>query len=83
MTREVADTLRRASTGTETLSVLYAVLAGYGITGDEAVDAARFVGSTFHGFVGLELGGGYELPYPVDHSFERLVTATSRALAGW
>lgn len=67
----------------EILSVLYAVFAGYGITGDDAVDAARLVRSTLHGFVSLELGGGFEMARSVDRSFERLVAATDQALTGW
>jgi hypothetical protein len=59
------------------------VFAGYGITSSSAVDAARFVRSTLHGFVSIELGGGFELPRSVEHSFKRLIAATDRALATW
>ncbi len=67
----------------EILSVVYAVLAGYGITGNDAVDAARFVRSALHGFASLEIGGGFEMARSVDRSFDRLVTATDKALTGW
>ncbi len=68
----------------EVLSVLLEVLAGYGIAGeDDAVDAARFVRSTLHGFVGLEIGGGFAMARPVDRSFDRLVTALDAALRAW
>ena len=67
----------------EILSVLNDVFAGYAITGKGAIDAARFVRSTLHGFVSLELGGGFELPRSVDRSFQRLIAATDQALAGW
>ena len=46
----------------EILSILDDVFTGYGITGADAVDAARFVRSVLHGFVSLELGGGFGLP---------------------
>jgi AcrR family transcriptional regulator len=69
--------------GNEILSVLYDVLAGYGIKGNDAVDAARYVRSALHGFVSLELGGGFKMPRSVDHSFRRLVAATDQALASW
>jgi AcrR family transcriptional regulator len=75
------DDLEAAAT--EILSVLNDVFAGYGITGDVAIDAARFVRSTLHGFVSLELGGGFGMPRSVDHSFQRLVAATDQALAAW
>ncbi len=67
----------------EILSILDDVFAGYGITGADAVDAARFVRSVLHGFVSLELGGGFGLPQAADTSFRRLVHATSRALSEW
>lgn len=67
----------------DVLSVLYAVFAGYDITGEDAVDAARFVRSVLHGFVSLELGGGFEMPQSVERSFERLVTAADQALTNW
>lgn len=67
----------------EILSIFDDVFAGYGITGSDAVDAARFVRSALHGFVSLELGGGFGLPHPADTSFHRLVAATNRALNDW
>lgn len=75
------DDLEAAAT--EILSILDDVFAGYGITGDGAIDAARFLRSTLHGFVSLELGGGFKMPRSVEHSFQRLVAATDQALAGW
>lgn len=72
-----------AAAAADIVSVLYAVFAGYGITGTAAVDAARFVRSALHGFVTLELSGGFGMPRSVDASFDRLVTATDRALTGW
>lgn len=67
----------------EILSVLFDVFAGYAITGVDAIDAARFVRSTLHGFVSLELGGGFEMSQPVAESFARLIDATDRALTSW
>jgi AcrR family transcriptional regulator len=85
------DYLQRVEPGDEALSaatervlgVLYAVFAGYGVTGDDAVDAARFARSALHGFVSLELAGGFAMPRSVDRSFERLIAAVDRALQGW
>ena len=67
----------------EILSILDDVFTGYGITGADAVDAARFVRSVLHGFVSLELGGGFGLPQSADASFRRLVHATNSALGAW
>ena len=67
----------------EILSVFDDVFAGYGITGADAIDAARFLRSTLHGFVSLELGGGFGIPQSIDASFARLVSASNRALQAW
>ena len=67
----------------EILSILDDVFTGYNICGADAVDAARFVRSVLHGFVSLELGGGFGLPQSADASFRRLVDATNRALSDW
>lgn len=67
----------------EILDILYDVFAGYGIAGENAVDAARVVRSSLHGFVSLEVGGGFAMPQSVDRSFERLVDALDHALATW
>lgn len=59
------------------------VLAGYGLSGDDAIDAARALRAALHGFVTLEAGGGFGLPVDVDRSFDRLVRGLESALAGW
>jgi AcrR family transcriptional regulator len=65
------------------LAVIDAVLAGYGLHDDDAVDAARFLRSALHGFVALETTGGFRLPNDLDHSFRRLVDSLVAALAAW
>jgi AcrR family transcriptional regulator len=65
------------------LRVVYAVLGGYGLDGDDAVDAARTLRAALHGFVVLEASGGFGLPRDVDRSFDRLVTALDTALTDW
>ena len=67
----------------EILSIFDDVFAGYGIRGTDAVDAARFVRSTLHGFVSLELGGGFGMAQSVETSFHRLVAAINLALRDW
>ena len=56
------------------------VLAGYGLVGDDAIDAARMLRSSLHGFSVLEAAGGFGLPRDVDRSFERLVLGLDNAL---
>ncbi|WP_420037741.1 WHG domain-containing protein [Streptomyces sp. cg28] len=68
---------------TRAVQVLAAVMGGYGLTGDDAIDAIRSFRASLHGFVSLESGGAFALPTSVDRSFDRLVHAIEVALAGW
>lgn len=67
------------------VGVLADVLAGYDLTGDDAVDAIRFVRAALHGFVSLEApsAGAFALPVDVDRSFDRLVHAVVTSLNNW
>lgn len=65
------------------LRVVLTVLAGYGLHGDDAIDAARALRAALHGFVTLEAAGGFGLPRDVDRSFDRLVDALDAALTAW
>lgn len=65
------------------LHVVFAVLGGYGLGGDDLVDATRAVRSALHGFVALEAAGGFGMPHDVDRSFDRLVRGLDATLRGW
>lgn len=67
----------------EAVGVLYAVLDGYGLSNDDAVDAARFFRSALHGFVSLETGGAFRLPVDLERSFDKAVDAVIAALEAW
>jgi AcrR family transcriptional regulator len=67
----------------DAVGVFLAVLAGYGITGPEAIDAIRALRAAMHGFVALEAAGGFGLPQSVDTSYQRLVDALDSALTVW
>ena len=58
---------------TEVVGVARAVLAGYGLGGDDALHAVRALRSVLHGFVALEALGGFGLPLDLDESFRRLL----------
>jgi AcrR family transcriptional regulator len=81
--RAAGDSGEHADAAADVLDVLLQVLAGYDLAGDDAVDAARFLRSTVHGFVSLESAGGFGLPRAADRSFEKSVEAVDRALQGW
>ncbi len=60
-----------------------AVLGGYDLTGEDAVDALRALRAALHGFVTLEGLGGFGLPVDVDRSFDRMVAAVIGSIARW
>jgi hypothetical protein len=65
------------------VGVVFSVLAGYELAGDDAVDATRFLRSALHGFVSLETNGAFELPVDLERSFTRLVESVVAALSTW
>ncbi|MEU8299435.1 TetR-like C-terminal domain-containing protein [Micromonospora sp. NPDC048909] len=69
--------------GERAVGAIYAVLRGYGLTGDEAVDATRMLRSALHGFVALEAAGGFGLPRDVDRSYDELIAALDTAFQAW
>jgi len=62
------------------LHTVLALLAGRGLAGDDAIDAARALRAGLHGFVALEAAGGFGLPRDIDRSFERMVEGLDRGL---
>ena len=65
------------------LAVLFAVLAGYGITGADAIDAIRSLRAAMHGFVTLEAAGGFGLPQSADATYDRLIGLLDTGFASW
>ncbi len=66
--------------GERAVGTIYAVLRGYGLDGDAAVDATRALRSALHGFVTLEASGGFGLPQDIARSYDQLVAAMDVAL---
>jgi AcrR family transcriptional regulator len=78
------DDPAHAEAAEEVLDVLAAVLAGYGVADDDGVvDAIRFLRSTLHGFVTLEISGGFAMARRAHDSFDALVGAIDHALDAW
>ncbi|WP_129668595.1 TetR/AcrR family transcriptional regulator [Phytoactinopolyspora endophytica] len=73
----------RQAAAAEAVDVIFAVLDGYGIAGDEVVDAARAVRSALHGFAVIESAGGFGIPREIDRSFSAMVDGLDRALRSW
>lgn len=64
-------------------AVLMAVLGGYGLSDEDAVDAIRSLRAVLHGFVSLETAGGFGLPRSVDATYSRLIAALDATFASW
>jgi AcrR family transcriptional regulator len=69
--------------GLEVLKVITDVLQGYGLSGDDAIDATRALRATLHGFVTLQSAGGFGYPVDVDHSFFRAIEGLISAIGQW
>jgi AcrR family transcriptional regulator len=67
------DDHERVEAADAPLSVVLAVLAGYGLEGEEAIHAARGLRSALHGFSSLESSGGFGMPTDREESFELMV----------
>ncbi len=62
------------------VQVVLAVVASFGLTGEDALHAVRALRSAVHGFTTLELAGGFGLPLSCDESFRRLVEVVIEGL---
>ena len=65
------------------IGIMFDALAGYGLTGDDAIDATRSFRAAIHGFIALEASGGFGMPRDVDLTFERLIAALRLSLSEW
>lgn len=67
----------------EVLAVIASALRAYRLAGDDLTDAIRLIRATLHGFVALELGGGFKQERSLDATFARVVDSLDALLAGW
>jgi len=70
-----------AAAGEALIGTLLAVLAGYGVKGDDALHATRGLRAVIHGFVSLDAAGGFRLKLDLNESFDRLLSAFAGDLA--
>jgi len=59
------------------------IMESFGLHGDDAVDAARFLRATLDGFISLETRGGFGLPVSVNRSFERAIEGLGNQFTVW
>ena len=65
------------------LTCTQALLQGYDLDGDALIDASRLLRSTFHGFVDLELSGGFRHGRDVESTWATLLSALHTTLSNW
>ena len=70
----------RSSAAQRTVAIVTAALAGYRIPEDRIIDAARMTRASLHGFVDIEVHGGFAMNAPIDVSFATLVDSLHAAL---
>lgn len=64
------------------IDVIMAVFAPYGFSPEETLHKIRAFRSVLHGFVGLEIEGGFGMALDCDESFQQLLDLLIRGLAG-
>ena len=74
------DDIDDVAASTAAVEVVFRVLAGYDLEGDDAIDATRAIRASLHGFVTLETTGGFGLPRSASRSFDSLVEGLVVAL---
>jgi len=55
------------------LRTVLVMLGSVGLSGEEAIHAARGLRAAVHGFATLEIAGVFGLPLDLDESFTRLI----------
>lgn len=71
--QQAAPDAELAAAEERVVRVVLAVLASLGVTGEDAIHAARGLRSIVHGFATLEIAGGFGLPLDCEDSFRRLL----------
>lgn len=69
-----------APTGARVLELVVDIVASLGPEGEDAVHATRVLRAAIHGFISLELAGGFGLDLDLDESYRVLVGAVIRGI---
>ncbi|GGI95986.1 TetR/AcrR family transcriptional regulator [Streptomyces brasiliensis] len=73
-----------ASAGGRHAQMTRAILRGYDLTEPDQTHAVRLLGSVFHGYVSLELGGGFSHSAPdTQETWTRILDALDALLRNW
>jgi AcrR family transcriptional regulator len=73
-----------ASAGIRHARMTRAILRGYDLTEPDQTHAVRLLGSVFHGYVALEMGGGFSHSAPdTEETWSRVQDALDALLRNW
>jgi AcrR family transcriptional regulator len=73
-----------ASAGPRHAQMTRAILRGYDLTDPDQTHAVRLLGSVVHGYISLELAGGFDHSAPAPQvSWERILDALDALLRSW
>ncbi len=59
--------------GQQLIEIVQAILAPYKLREEDAIHAIRSLRSIVHGFISLEVAGGFKMPVKLDESFHWLI----------
>ena len=73
-----------AGAGPRHSQMIRAILRGYHLSETDETHAVRLIGSTFHGFISLELAGGFDHSSPgAQQSWHRIMDGLDALLRAW
>ncbi len=76
----VADEQGAAEAAAAVVEVVFAVMRGYGLEGEDAIHGTRAVRSAVHGFITLQEGGGFRMAADPEQTWERMLGMLDRGL---
>ena len=79
---DIRDGEEIQSAAEEIIDTIQAVLKSYGIDKEQLVHATRYLRSVMHGFISLEMFGGFGLKVSIDESFDLIKEAIISNMKG-
>jgi AcrR family transcriptional regulator len=71
-----------AEASTAMMTVVVAMMHGYGLADGDLVHALRRLRTVAHGFASIEASGGFGLPEKLDETYDQLITMVLTSLRG-
>jgi len=77
---DIASDLAARDAAAGVAEVMFAVMRGYGLEGEDAIHGTRAVRAAVHGFIELERQGGFRMDADPERTWERMLTMLDRGL---